>query len=293
MGLSFDEQREVLKKKILEESGLVGQAAMNAIDKHLEQEAEKAAARLERAQRMAQRDADAYNEQEGTLTGERCTNCKNKGYIALVKDAFAVLQPCKCMKAREAVQNIARSGLKNVIDYYTFDTFETDNPIAEGMKQTAMKFLKSPDAWMYMGGQVGCGKTHICTAVCGELLRAGKQVVYMLWKDEATKLKALVNEPEYEDEIGKYKFCEVLYIDDLWKPVKMKDGDGLTGADVRLLFEIINSRYAGRRQTIISSERLLSDIIEIDGATGSRIYQMAKGFTVGIPYGKGKNRRLN
>lgn len=289
MELSYEQQREILKKQILEESGLVGQAMMNAIDKQTESDAAKEASRLERAYRMAEREAAAYNEKEGTLSGERCPVCKNKGYIALVKDGFTVLRPCKCMTAREAMRNIERSGLKNVIDRYTFDTFETDNPIAEGMKQTAQAFLKSQDAWMYMGGQVGCGKTHICTAVCGELLKAGKQVVYMLWKDEATKLKSLVNEPEYEDEIGKYKFCEVLYIDDLLKPVK---SDSVTGADVRLLFEIINSRYAGRRQTIISSERLMSEIIEIDGATGSRIYQMAKGYTVGIPNGKGKNRRL-
>ena len=40
------------------------------------------------------------------------------------------------------------------------------------------------------GGQPGSGKTHICTAVTGELLRSGLNARYIVRNDEAVKIKA-------------------------------------------------------------------------------------------------------
>ena len=43
---------------------------------------------------------------------------------------------------------------------------------------------------VFIGGQVGAGKTHLCTAMVGEFLKRGISAKYMLWRDDALKLKA-------------------------------------------------------------------------------------------------------
>ena len=92
----------------------------------------------------------------------------------------------------------------------------------------------------------------------------------MLWRDDSVKLKATVNDDsEYERLIRPLKTCDVLYIDDLYK-------GGASEADKKLAFELLNYRYNGKLITIISTERLIPDLLNIDEATGSRIYQRSR-----------------
>ena len=78
---------------------------------------------------------------------------------------------------------------------YTFDKFQTESPWQEAVKNSALKFLEDHDRkWFFIGGQVGAGKTHLCTAMVGEFLKRGISAKYMLWRDEALKLKAVVND---------------------------------------------------------------------------------------------------
>ena len=65
-----------------------------------------------------------------------------------------------------------------------------------------------------------------------------------------------------------------MYIDDFLKNGKEKDGSlqKPSAAETRIIFEILNSRYNNLNLfTIISSERLLSEIKNIDWAVGRRI----------------------
>ena len=121
-------------------------------------------------------------------------------------------------------------------------------------------------------------------------LHRGRAVRYMMWKDEGTKLKSLVNDnAEYSRLIDELKSADVLYIDDF---LKVQRGQQPTPADINLAFEILNYRYANKLQTIISSEKTLDDILSLDDAVGGRIYELAKGFGMSIAYDKNKNFRL-
>ena len=154
-----------------------------------------------------------------------------------------------------------------------------------------MEFAKNPDGWFFLGGQSGAGKTHLCTAICREFLLSGKRVIYMLWRDEVVKLKAMVNESdEYRDLVDKYKQADVLYIDDLFKTGRGQDNmvQKPTAADVNVAFEIINYRYNNPGKiTIISSECTEDELLDIDEAIGGRIYERAKAFSIA------KNRDRN
>lgn len=142
------------------------------------------------------------------------------------------------------------------------------------------------------------GKTHLCTAVARMFLLKGKNVRYMVWMDESKKLKAIINDAEsYNEQISAIKNADVLYIDDLFKTGKDQNGNVMppTAADVQLAIEILNYRYYNHcYATIISSERLLNEITDIDEALGGRIAEMTGDckYAINIARDKSKNYRL-
>lgn len=227
--------------------------------------------------------------------GYNCPLCKNKGFIAKLTENDGnyshCCTDCKCVEIRNSIMRMKRSGLKDIIKDYTFDKYETNEPWQKTLKSAAMEYAENPDGWLFLGGQSGCGKTHLCTATCREFLLAGKRVQYMLWRDDVVAIKANVNEGEvYNKLIDRFKTADVLYIDDLFKTGKVDNGyQKPTAADVNVAFEIINYRYNNPALiTIISSELTEDEILDIDEATGGRIYERAKkAFSIG------KDRKKN
>lgn len=238
----------------------------------------------------AQIQLDLYNQIHGDLDGYDCPVCLNKGnYHALVNGEI-VTRVCDCMQVRKAYWNLQKSGLIDLVDRYRFDNFRRDTPWRDAMYKAAQAFVDDKSSWMYIGGQPGCGKTHICTAAVAELLRKGEPARYMLWREEVVRLRALVNDnEEYSRIIKPYENVKVLYIDDFFKAPSGKDP---TDGDINIAYSLINHRYNKGLKTIISSERSLGDVTRIDEATGSRIAQMAQGLTVTIGRDPGKNYRM-
>lgn len=251
--------------------------------------------------------ANVYNNGKGDLNeidGYDCPECKNKGFIAEVRDYGQyynnVLVPCKCKKIRSALMRLKKSGLKDVVKKYTFKTFEVNEPWQNRMKETAMRFVQdnSKNHWLLIAGQSGCGKTHLCTACAVAYIKAGYDVKYMLWLDESTKIKTLIKDnQEYYKAIKELKEAEVLYIDDLFKSGKDENGQtkAPTSADVKIAFEILNYRYNNPDLiTIISTERTLIELCAIDEAVGGRIAEMSKagGYCMNIKREQARNYRL-
>lgn len=235
--------------------------------------------------------ADSLNSEQGSLTDVDCSKCKNRGYIAIVRDYAVVCVECECVKQRKAIREIKRSGLANVLGRHTLDSYTAEEEWQQQAKETAEKFLRQGRGkWLLAVGVPGAGKTHLCTAVCGELLNKGYGVRYMLWRDEVTKLKQASTDGEfYKKMIDRWKQAQVLYIDDFFKVGKNEEP---STADVGMAFEILNFRYADiNKTTIISTERTIGQILDIDEAVGSRIFERAKDFTIRFDI-KGKNYRL-
>jgi len=230
------------------------------------------------------------NNTEGSLQGYNCNVCHNKGIVYMYHGNEIVSKDCECMKTRESLDRIKKSGLSNLLDKYTFDSYETGESFQKLIKGKAVNFLRTNAKWFFIGGQIGCGKSHICTAIVGELLKQGKQARYMQWRDDVVKLKSHANSYEYEFLIKPFKNAEVLYIDDLFKT---RSGEFPTSADVNIAFEIINQRYINPDFiTIISSERTISDMLKIDEAVVSRICEYAGEYTINISPDIHKNYRL-
>lgn len=239
------------------------------------------------------------NERSGNkhlFDGFNCDLCKNKGYIVYGKNKYGedelVQRPCVCEKSRRSIRNLKASGLENVLDDYRFDNYAAKEPWQQGVLEKAKKFVKDEGTnWFFMGGQSGAGKTHLCSAIAIELLRKGIEVKYMLWKSESRKIKN--DNFEGGNLIEYYKNVEVLYIDDLFKVGKAygEETQRPTAGDINLAFEIINSRVAQKKKTIISSESTLLDLFDIDEAVAGRIKQMCGEYCLNISKGEGKNYR--
>jgi DNA replication protein DnaC len=242
-----------------------------------------------------------YNKSIGNLNesdGYNCDKCHNKGYVSevAVNEQFGYTYekriPCKCFKTRETLQRAKRSGLGNIITDYTFEKFIATDDWQKNLKDKAQRFCNDADAdWFFVGGQVGSGKTHLCTAIAAHYIKAGYETQYMLWVEESKKLKALVTDyKEYQRVIEPYKETPVLYIDDF---LKTRQGVIPTDADINLAFEILNHRLmCSDKITIISSEKTLGEMLEYDEGTMSRIFMECGDYKNIIERDIKKNYRL-
>lgn len=239
------------------------------------------------------------NAQKGSKPGAHCDICNDKGVVFYYnEDHVPMCRECECMAQRNktlrSIRLIKESGLKDTIRDRTFDTFVRQEQHQKDMYELAQRFLKSDMThWLYYGGQVGAGKTHICTAVVGELLlKRGKEVRYLQWREDVPRIKAKVNDESYQEIVGEYKNADVLYIDDLFKTDTDRGGK-ITAGDINLAFEILNWRYQNPELiTIISSQLTVKEIILIDEAIGSRIFEKSKGYIMTISSDIRKNYRL-
>lgn len=235
---------------------------------------------------MAQMRISSYNARAGTLTDYDCPDCLNKGYIARIVDGEEVMAECKCMKIRNTLLRIRQSGLEKQLKSCTFKSFETEYEWQQRIKNAAADFVNSGATGFFIGGQSGCGKTHICTAIIGKMIKQGKSARYFVWREDSTILKTMVNDPEYIERMDEFKKADVLYIDDLFKQENVSD------ADKKLAFELIDYRARQQLRTVISTELDENTLLKYDEGLAGRIFRLCKNYRLFIPRDTNKNYRL-
>lgn len=217
-----------------------------------------------------------HNDGIGNLKYVDCPVCKNKGDLAVNVDGYLQINECSCMKKRKIMKRIEDSGLSSQFANYRFDNFRTDEAWQKSMKDRAIEYLnhfndKSPFKWLYIGGQIGSGKTHIESALMRELIQKGYDIAYMQFSEEMPDIeRGLVSYGDinlkalslYE----RFKTVEILVIDDAFKNYTKQ----------RAFWDIINHRYKdGRLVTIISSQYSYDQLVQITGdeSLPSRIFE--------------------
>lgn len=210
-----------------------------------------------------------------------CPYCKDTTWIIDIEDKA---KRCKCYEIDYIRAQWEASGLKVNDLGKTFKTYNAFNDVTKKLKNTATNYYlrfekieKSLNNSILLCGDPGAGKTHLCISLANNFLKQkNRKVVYMSYLDAVKELKHYAMDKEnYNRLIDKYKSVEILLIDDLFK-------GGVTAADIRIAFEIINHRYINKLPMIVSSELTIKEILDVDEAIGSRIYEMAKDFTVEV-----------
>lgn len=251
--------------------------------------------------------ADEMNaEEEGTLIGYECPICRNRGYNYHHEIMNGYLnyyaKDCICKKLRAEFARLEKCGIsQRLVDTYKFATFTTSKEWQKNLKDTATKFVNEAKndkkfcKWFVVSGQSGCGKSHICTAIYIDLLKSGRNVKYMAWKDAIDSLKLWKksaytdNQKKYEQEMQELKTIDVLYIDDF---LKLLPNIGYErDQELDLAYAIINARYNNGLITILSTEEMMWSIQGIDSAIATRIEQLAKDNWIQINDSPDRNMR--
>lgn len=229
----------------------------------------------------------AMNETIGKLDdGYNCERCLNKGFIYTTgEDGEMLSNEClDCYNIRTSLRLLKNSGLENK----TFENFIVKADWQKGLLHTVKEFAADTSGkWLFIGGQSGCGKTHLCTAALREIIFTQNRSVRILkWVEASRSLKAAVNDSAYASEADVYKSAEVLYIDDMFKG----GGNAISNADLRLAFELLDYRYLKELTTVISSEFSFDKILRADEAIGGRIREKAGKYVLHVKQDSNKNQ---
>lgn len=208
-----------------------------------------------------------------------CELCGNSGsLIRTDENGVRWCRPCSCMAKRQTLLAIKRSGLEDAVMKKTFSTYQAPDDHRKKLLSIAKRFAKADEGWFAISGRSGSGKTHLCVAIFGELVHRGYKARFVRWREESTKLKGIVTQPdEYQAAVRALVDVPALYVDDFLQ------GDP-TAADIKLAFELIDGRYTNPlSRTIISTERSLEQILTLSEAIGSRIAERSRGYLVKAP----------
>jgi DNA replication protein DnaC len=217
----------------------------------------------------------------------KCDKCRDMLFIETEDGSYA---PCECRQLRIAEVKLKNSGVSEEFRNMRFENYnyeismETMEAFLVGkkyFKNFEENKLTRNNSCLF-SGQVGAGKTHIAMAIANTLIDNCVGVIFMPYRSIITKIKQLVTTgEEYQKEIQLYKNAPVLLIDDLFK-------GKVTEADINVIYEIIDYRYFKKLPLIVTTEKTIEQLIDIDEAIGSRLYEMCKANLVAL-----EGRKLN
>ncbi|WP_419096053.1 ATP-binding protein [Rossellomorea pakistanensis] len=239
-----------------------------------------------------------------------CQKCKDKGFILTNLPDFdddgeqrtwpngtpkflETLLDCECSKKRQSSHLMKFSEITDDFKKMTFTNFslEGKHEMIHGAYQCAVNYFKDFDQInssrhnsISLLGQPGTGKTHLLTALANNLIYKKQiSVLYFPFVEGFNDLKDDFN--LLEEKLTKMKRVQILFIDDLFKGRETP-----TQFQLEQTFGVINYRYLNHKPIMISSEKTVDELCDIDEALGTRIYQMSRDYTVVL---KGDRKILN
>ncbi|MEH7716140.1 ATP-binding protein [Bacillus velezensis] len=233
---------------------------------------------------------DQMVREEDYLAGKVCLPDKAREW----KTTFS--KQCECVKRKKNARLMKASGITEEFEKLLFGNFIKDGKpdMIKDAYECAVEYYK--DFPNVMGkrsnsiallGQPGSGKTHLLTAIMNNLIK--KKSIYCMYFPYVEGMGDLRNDfDQLETKLDAMRKAEVLFIDDLFKPVKGEPR--ATDWQVEQIQSVVNYRYLNHKPLLISSELDTGEILDIDEALGSRIHQMCRDYTVII---KGDRMQLN
>jgi DNA replication protein DnaC len=229
-----------------------------------------------------------------TKTSFECTKCEDRGLL-LIKDEngneFA--RQCECAEWRKVRAMMKSSDITAEFQKLGFGNFETEGrpqvikDAYESAKEYYMNFDEIHETRrnsIALLGKPGSGKTHLLMAISNNLMKKKtKRVLYFPFVEGMNDLKSDFD--KLEEKLHRMKKVDVLFIDDLFK-----GRAAITDFTIEQMYGIINYRYLNHKPLLVSSEKFIDDLVDIDEALASRIIEMSRDYCVHIT---GEKRDLN
>ncbi|WP_160680885.1 ATP-binding protein [Clostridium sp. C8-1-8] len=199
------------------------------------------------------------------------------------------MRECKCRVLKRNEDQWKKSGIKlECIQEYSYQSFTPHSDVSKHMKIKSIEYANNffdiekmrSNSLVFMG-QVGSGKTHLTIAIAAKLMKEGVDVAYFQYREATMDIKQNIMDTDtYKAKMDFYKGIRLLLLDDLFK--KTKGDMQITKADINIIYDIINHRYVNHLPTIITTELLPEELLNVDEATGSRIIEMAQDYMIVI-----------
>ncbi|MFC1906409.1 ATP-binding protein [Chloroflexota bacterium] len=130
--------------------------------------------------------------------------------------------------------------------------------------RSALDFAKSPDGWLVLLGNTGCGKTHLAAAIVNYCYQASQSALFVVVPDFLDHLRSTFT-PEskvsYDQLFESVKNASLLVLDDFGEQTT-------TPWAQEKLYQVINYRYNAQLSTVVTARGSLD---EIDSPISSRL----------------------
>jgi DNA replication protein DnaC len=215
------------------------------------------------------------------------------GYIRINDEGIEVYKACQCLIKKRTERIFKASHITDGFANKTFEKFDLAYlpNVVRDAHRCAMKYSDSFDKIrtskqnsISLIGKSGAGKTHLLMAIANRLISKNVPLIYFPYVEGFNEIKNDLD--NLESRVSKLQRIDVLFIDDLYKGRKDP-----TPFVIEQLFGIINYRYMNNLPVLISSERFMNEMLDIDEAIGSRIFEMTRDFRVELS-GADLNYRL-
>ncbi len=167
----------------------------------------------------------------------------------------------------------------------TFETFQKRNNLSVEEQENldrafnlALDFAKSPDGWLVLQGDNGCGKTHLAAAIVNYRYQNKQPALFIVVPDFLDHLRSTFS-PEskisYDEYFESVKNTPLLILDDFGKQTTSPWAQ-------EKLYQVINYRYNAKLPTVVTTN---CSTDELDGPTLSRFTnpQLSTFFTIIAP----------
>jgi DNA replication protein DnaC len=176
---------------------------------------------------------------------------------------FGQLLTCDCRAAQKETREFENLFEESNLKFLSEKTFQNFNPDLPGIRKAytiAVAYAAAPQGWLFLFGNVGCGKTHLAAAIGNEMLKRNQAVIWAVVPDLLDYLRAAFNpssgvDESYEDRFYRVRNTPLLILDDLGT-------ETATPWAREKLFQIINHRYNACLPTVFTTNRSLDSIEE-------------------------------
>ncbi len=169
---------------------------------------------------------------------------------------------CTCMRKKLVEAGIETSGMGDLIREQRFDNFSLDyykknadnykrmSAILNVLKKYAEDFSPEKSGNIAMFGGTGLGKTHLSSAIAGEIIEKGNDVYYTsannMFADFEEKRFGSSAAYDVTGDVSQYFSCDLLIIDDLGAEI-------INQFTVSCLYNVINTRLNRKKPTVLST----------------------------------------
>lgn len=156
-----------------------------------------------------------------------------------------------CYERLHAAKNRLSAGLPEELKEKTLTNFEYGETWQRQALEAAVSFARDPEGLIFLGGQSGCGKSHLAAGIIYYVAKSGSQPpLYYSWPELLAAVRRSSRDWKAADIRDTLKDCRaVVVIDDfLAAPNGRPNNTALETA-----FEIVSARTANKRPTVLAS----------------------------------------